>query len=411
MKASHRGDGIALSANVKFVAGRCNGAETRRRSSGVRRQPASHTHGIAVSQVDQRQLRKDRSAIAEILQRLDAAAAAAEAGETPEARAASRYNYRDHDLVVWFEGQDRQPVRYAVVSRNISRGGISFLVGSFVYAGSKCTMRLIGEYNNTQTVAGRVARCRYIEGSGSVYEIGVCFDQPIDVAMFQREAETIRVLLVDEDPFHHKLIEQLLKPRGVKLTCTDDGHGVLELAETQRFDLILIETDLPEIDGLSVVRELRQRGYGRPIVAVSASQEPDLRVRCLLAGCSDFLAKPLSRGVLDQLVESLRLEPLVSSLADDAGMHDLIDAFAIQAPQRVGEMEASLGAGDIDGLSRLATRLKARAGACGFEAISESAADLTDAIMRQAGATTVREKLNQLSRRCLAARPVQATRS
>lgn len=360
-----------------------------------------------MSQIDQKQLRKDRAAIAEILLRLDAAAD--EAGNAVDVRGAVRYNYRDHDLIVRLENPDAQPVRYAVVSRNISRGGLSFLVGSFVYPGSKCTVRLIGEYDNTQTVGGRVARCRYVEGSGSVYEIGMRFDQPIDVAMFQRDAETMRVLLVDDDLFQHKLTEQLFKPCGVKLTCTDDAGSVLELAEFQRFDLILVETDLPGTDGLSVVRELRQRGYGRPIVAVSASQEADLRVRCLLAGCSDFLAKPLSRGLLDQLLESLRLDPLVSSLADDVGMHELIDAFAIQAPQRVGEMEATLGAGDIDGLARLAMRLKARAGACGFETISESAAALTDAILRRARAAAVREMLNQLSRRCLAARPIQAT--
>lgn len=348
------------------------------------------------------EMRKKRAAITEILQQLDERE---DEAKYADQRSQKRYAYRGKPLVVQIEDQSKAETRHSAVSRDISGGGMSFLIGAYVYPGWKCTVRLVGEYSNAEFVVGKIVRCRYVEDSASVYEVGVRFDQPIDVAMFQPAAATIRVLLADDDPFQHQIVAGLLRSRAIQLTCVEDGRQAIAKATAESWDVVLMDIEMPVLDGLTAVRELRKQGFARPIVAVTASSAPNLRNECLSAGCTDLVSKPFSRDGLVRVVASFKTEPLISSLAHEQDMGELIDTFVGDLSERVSQLESAFGNAELGRIGKISRQLKAHAGACGFEIITDLAAELERLTIQSADITEIREKLNLVTRYCLAARP------
>lgn len=117
-----------------------------------------------------------------------------------------------------------------------------------------------------------------------------------------------RVLLAEDQPFNQLLAEQLLVRLGCDVTLATDGLSALQHAVNTPFDVILMDCQMPQIDGLQVTRRLRDRpGPNRrvPVVAVTASAMPADRNACLMAGMSAFLAKPYTLEALSELLRSL----------------------------------------------------------------------------------------------------------
>jgi signal transduction histidine kinase/ActR/RegA family two-component response regulator len=122
-----------------------------------------------------------------------------------------------------------------------------------------------------------------------------------------------RVLVVEDDPDAERLVRAHLERAGATVIATDDGGSALTLvleaeAQGQPFNLILMDMRLPGLDGYATTRTLRQQGYRGAIAALTASTMAGDRERCLKAGCDDYLAKPIERHQLLELVAA-RLVP------------------------------------------------------------------------------------------------------
>jgi len=266
-------------------------------------------------------------------------------------------------------------------------------------------VHLVTVRNNWQTVHGTVESCRYLQGTPGVHEVFVRFDRAIDPATFAVAASRARILVVDDSLVSQKLCACLLETMNVQLTCASNGLEAVERALADTFDMILMDIEMPELDGLSAVRMLRSKGYLRTIVAVSASTDPEDQRRCLDAGCDDFLGKPVTREALAEIVNRNKPEPLVSALLDEPGMTDLFDQFVDSLPASIAALEAAFGDENYDDLARETRRLKGEAGGIGFEPISEAAANVEEVVKHQAERPEIATKLGQLIRLCLAARP------
>jgi len=111
------------------------------------------------------------------------------------------------------------------------------------------------------------------------------------------------VLLVEDNEDHQPLLALMLRRAGARVTVAENGQQAIELAASQdgrrrAFDLILMDLQMPVVDGMTAVRRLRAAGFAQPIVALTArSAEGDHR-NCLDAGFSDFLRKPIEREKL-----------------------------------------------------------------------------------------------------------------
>ncbi len=116
-----------------------------------------------------------------------------------------------------------------------------------------------------------------------------------------------RVLLVDDETDNQRLITHLLCAEGIEVTVADDGWKGFEEAlsafrEGWSFDVILMDLQLPELDGCATTALLRATGYSGSIVALSATDEASAREGCLAAGCDAFASKPITRSDLLSLV-------------------------------------------------------------------------------------------------------------
>jgi CheY-like chemotaxis protein len=103
----------------------------------------------------------------------------------------------------------------------------------------------------------------------------------------------LRILLVEDDPMNVELFESALESDGHEIVTEKDGLAG-ERRASDRFDLILLDIQLPKKSGLEVCRSLRARGLRIPIVALSASVLPEEVARTKSAGFDMFLSKPIS---------------------------------------------------------------------------------------------------------------------
>ncbi|HEX7597264.1 MAG TPA: response regulator, partial [Polyangia bacterium] len=114
--------------------------------------------------------------------------------------------------------------------------------------------------------------------------------------------EPLSILLAEDDPASQALVSSLLKPRGHRITTVSNGLQALSALEGQRFDLVLMDVQMPDMDGMEATAEIRKReretGGHTPIVALTAHALKGDQQRCLEGGMDGYVAKPIRAGDL-----------------------------------------------------------------------------------------------------------------
>ncbi len=116
-----------------------------------------------------------------------------------------------------------------------------------------------------------------------------------------------RILLVEDNELNRDALSRLLARRGYEVMMAEDGARALELADQQRFDIILMDVGLPVMDGHEVTRRLRARESTThtPILALTAHAMDTDRDAALAAGCDDFETKPVAFARLLEKIQAL----------------------------------------------------------------------------------------------------------
>jgi PAS domain S-box-containing protein len=125
-------------------------------------------------------------------------------------------------------------------------------------------------------------------------------DEKIDHVPLQ--LPTSRILVVDDGEPNRKLMKLVLERAGVSVETTTNGKEAFKKASLNPFDVILMDMQMPVMDGFTATRLLRESGYTAPIVALTADAMKGAEQRCLDAGCSGYLTKPID---MDEVMRTL----------------------------------------------------------------------------------------------------------
>jgi CheY-like chemotaxis protein len=130
-------------------------------------------------------------------------------------------------------------------------------------------------------------------------------EHPLASPAITLEAGRARILLVEDNPVNQLVAKGMLAKLGCQVQLATQGAEALELLEQDNFDLVLMDCNMPVMDGYEASRRIRQSGRwpDLPIVALTANAMPEERERCRAAGMNDYLAKPFRREELLALVE------------------------------------------------------------------------------------------------------------
>jgi two-component system cell cycle response regulator DivK len=120
-----------------------------------------------------------------------------------------------------------------------------------------------------------------------------------------------RILCVEDNPQNMRLVRKILMTAGYEVLEAIDGASGIEMAERERPNLVLMDVNLPDIDGLEATARLKgqQRLAHIPIIALTANAMHGDRERCLQAGCNGYVPKPITKNELLNTVAHFLVTP------------------------------------------------------------------------------------------------------
>ena len=234
------------------------------------------------------------------------------------------------------DGDSDEPrMQWDVVDTGIglSERQIGKLFQPFVQADTSIT-RKFGGTGLGLTISRRLAEMlgggvgvRSVLGEGSTFSVTVSTGPLAGVKMIDHLTEAkipveqnaqsakadvrldCRMLLAEDGPDNQRLIGFILRQAGAEVTLADNGQQAVDMAsaakvEGRTFDVILMDMQMPVLDGYAATRKLRDAGYTAPIIALTAHAMKHDRQKCLDAGCNDYATKPIDRRKLIATVAS-----------------------------------------------------------------------------------------------------------
>jgi signal transduction histidine kinase/DNA-binding response OmpR family regulator len=305
--------------------------------------------------------------------------------------------------------------------------------------GGDVTVRSLVGIGSTFTVGlatGPLNNVRLLDQS----ELLQTVSRTADIPRPDQQVLSVRVLLVDDAPDNRLLVSRVLEKHGATVEIAENGREGADRAwqaftAGEPYDVILMDMQMPVLDGFGATRELRERGYDRPIVALTANAQPSDLQQCKDAGCDAHAAKPIDRVSLFRTITELSERPTsdaatpvgtgtgsdkdspsgaTASADSDAehaidrskalrqmgGSEDLVREVAQMViellPAWLSEMERNLGTNDWDNLKRLAHTLKTSAENVGARGLADAAWQL-ETSLRDSQAHDAAQLLQQLS--------------
>jgi signal transduction histidine kinase/CheY-like chemotaxis protein len=207
---------------------------------------------------------------------------------------------------------------------------------------------------------------------------------------------SLDVLVADDNAVNRLVMTRFLDTVGHRSTLVNNGKEALAAIAARRFDVVLMDIQMAEMDGLEAARALRAGGHTLPLVAVTAHAMKGDRERCLEAGFDDYLTKPVSLpdllACIDHIVASPGVPSGVGPAAVDASssrppappvdfdetaalarvggdralLCELLGVFLDEAPSWLSGLDDAIAAGDVEKVHRLAHTVKGAADQCGI---------------------------------------------
>jgi two-component system, sensor histidine kinase and response regulator len=239
---------------------------------------------------------------------------------------------------------------------------------------------------------------------------------PLAVTPAVRTAQgrSLHILLAEDNRTNQTVATRMLQKMGHSTVVAGNGTEVLLLLATHRFDLILMDIQMPEMDGLTATRKIRESERNThlhlPIIAMTAHAMKGDRERCIEAGIDGYVSKPISSKEVEEAIASiLRLQsegtPVISLEAkqldamppidpsrivwnmgetlerlggDEKLFHEVIEIFLDDVPKHMAGLQRAIAAGDAEAVEGAAHTLKGELGYLGISEVSQKARELEE---------------------------------
>jgi signal transduction histidine kinase/CheY-like chemotaxis protein len=223
----------------------------------------------------------------------------------------------------------------------------------------------------------------------------------VSKAAATQNQRALRILAAEDNRVNQRLLVRLLEKAGHEVTVVEDGDEAVALSGKFTFDAILMDVQMPKMDGLEAARQIRARekrtGERIPIIALTAHALKGDRERCLDAGMDMYIAKPLDKQELFRALDSCRRggDPAPSPVkqatmdlsqalertgGDRMLLNEMCEVFLQESASLMEQISRSLKEGEPGEVCRLAHRLKTSAGTIGGVRASDAAASVENAL-------------------------------
>jgi CheY-like chemotaxis protein len=204
-----------------------------------------------------------------------------------------------------------------------------------------------------------------------------------------RSGDGLRILVAEDNSFNQRVIQKFLSKWGHQIVIAANGAEAVNAAQLCQFDAILMDVEMPVMDGLEATRQIRaferKTGTHVPILALTAHAESTIRDRCLQSGMDDFVTKPISPDSLRHALVHFARRPAESDAApvvaeatpggfvdrtefearvgnDVDSAIELIDMFLTSAPEYLERVEQTIAEKDSEQIANAAHALKGQVG-------------------------------------------------
>ncbi|MEN6349986.1 MAG: response regulator [Syntrophomonas sp.] len=203
------------------------------------------------------------------------------------------------------------------------------------------------------------------------------------------EFNPIRVLLVEDNPLNRKIVGQMLMNYGFEVMMAPNGLECLKLLNDNQVDIILMDMQMPVMDGYETTRFIREdKNLSHlPVIAMTAHAMSGDRQKCLACGCSSYIAKPFKSEELVQMIRNnLPSNSPRSNASDPAKLLicELIPEFIQGLAEMIEELDVAVKTNDFEMIQSISHDIKGSAGMYDFVEISQTAAAIEQSVHQHA---------------------------
>lgn len=185
--------------------------------------------------------------------------------------------------------------------------------------------------------------------------------------------QPVKVLIVEDNPTNQVVAQTMLDKLNMDYVIVGDGKEALHVLENNKFDIILMDCQMPVMDGLQATQEIRRRNIQTPVVAMTANAYGEDKIKCIAAGMDDFLTKPVDPMALREVLQSqlkLKKKNFLEMLDETVGVDGrkkIVRAFLSTTDEFRKSFDSALNSKNLTDLHRLGHRFKSSALSVGGE--------------------------------------------